>query len=402
MGIITWLWDRMQGKSTKIPAGQFFDYAAEYAVRELAFWAAVNAIANGISKCEFKTYIRGVEVKKDEWYLWNVEPNKNQNSSAFIRQWVTTLFQKNECLIVQTDDGQLVIADSFQHKEYAVYEDVFTQVTVRDYVFQRAFAQNEVLYYKLNSADVNRLLQQLYESYGKLIAYGQKYYQKSRGSKGTLKVPAPQTGNTEQEESVNAYLANQCRSFLENDNGVLPLYEGYEYTNIGSKTYANDSTRDIRAMIDDVFDFTARAFGIPPALLRGDIAGTKDAMESFLTLCLDPLADFFAEEIVRKRCGKAAVLEGTTLVIDTMAVKHIDLLSVAGSIDKLIGSGAFCINDIRKLVGKEPIDEPWAWQHWITKNYATVEELLEMLQNGEGKEELKKMIGGGGNAARDT
>lgn len=78
------------------------------------------------------------------------------------------------------------------------------------------------------------------------------------------------------------------------------------------------------------------------------------------------------------------MLDGTTLVIDTTAVKHVDLLSVATAIDKLIGSGAFCINDIRRLVGKEPIDAPWAWQHWITKNYATVEELLEAIQNGEG------------------
>ena len=383
-GIITWLWDRLKGRSMEIPPGQFFEYATEYTVRELAFWAAVNVIANCIGKCEFKTYLRGKEIKGDEWYLWNVEPNKNQNSSAFIRHWITTLYRNNECLIVPTEDGQLLIADSFQHKEYAVYDDVFTQVTVKDYEFTRSFLQSEVLYYRLNSTNVNKLLHQLYESYGKLITYGQKYYQKSRGSKGTLRVPAPQTGDTKKEESVNSFLANQCRTFLESDNGVLPLYEGYDYTNIGSKTYANDSTRDIRAMVDDVIDFTARAFTMQPALLRGDVAGTKDAMENLLTLCIDPLVDFLTEEIIRKRCGKAAVLDGTTLVIDTTAVKHVDLLSVATAIDKLIGSGAFCINDIRRLVGKEPIDAPWAWQHWITKNYATVEELLEAIQNGEG------------------
>ncbi len=374
----------LQNRTVQTTPGEFFNYAAEYTVRELAFWSVVNAIANGVSKCEFKTFVRSKEVKGDEWYLWNVQPNKNQSSSAFIRQWITTLYRENECLIISTDDGQLLIADSFQHKEYALYDDIFTQVTVRDYVFQRSFVGSEVLFYRLNSANVNDLLHRLYESYGKLIAYGQKYYQKSRGNKGTLKVPSPQTGNAEQEEEISSFLTNQCRSFLENDNGVLPLYEGYDYTNLGSKTYANDSTRDIRAMIDDVLDFTARALGFPAALIRGDVAGIKEAMEAFLTLCLDPLTDFLTEEIIRKRIGKAAVLAGTTLVIDTMAVKHVDLLSVSGAIDKLIGSGAFCINDIRKLVGKEPIDEPWAWQHWITKNYATVEELLKMLQEGEG------------------
>jgi len=71
------------------------------------------------------------------------------------------------------------------------------------------------------------------------------------------------------------------------------------------------------------------------------------------------------------------------LEIDSKSIKHIDLLSVSTAIDKLIASGAFCINDIRKLVGEPVIDEPWAWQHYITKNYATVEELLNSLGGGQ-------------------
>jgi len=52
------------------------------------------------------------------------------------------------------------------------------------------------------------------------------------------------------------------------------------------------------------------------------------------------------------------------------------LLSVSTAIDKLIASGAFCINDIRKLVGEPIIDEDFANQHWITKNYSTIEDVL--------------------------
>jgi hypothetical protein len=86
-----------------------------------------------------------------------------------------------------------------------------------------------------------------------------------------------------------------------------------------------------------------------------------------------------AEEINRKRNGYAGFAAGTYLMIDTKTIKHIDLLSVAGAVDKLIGSGAFCINDIRKACGDVEIDEPWARQHFITKNYSTVEEALKAL-----------------------
>ncbi|MEG2383660.1 MAG: phage portal protein, partial [Oscillospiraceae bacterium] len=64
---------------------------------------------------------------------------------------------------------------------------------------------------------------------------------------------------------------------------------------------------------------------------------------------------------------------------------HIDLLGAATGIDKLIGSGVVCINDIRGLLGQPLIDEPWAWQHFITKNYSTVADLLNSLEGGETK-----------------
>ena len=55
---------------------------------------------------------------------------------------------------------------------------------------------------------------------------------------------------------------------------------------------------------------------------------------------------------------------------------------MATNIDKLISSSVFCVNDIKKLTGDEIIDEPWAWKHYITKNYTDVEK-LEALEGGE-------------------
>lgn len=331
-------------------------------------------IARSISKCEFKTIMNGTETQGDEYYLWNVEPNRNQNSSAFLQKLICTLYRDNECLVIETDDRQLLVADSFIHDEYALYDDIFSNVTVGDYVFKKSFRQSDVLYFKLCNKNINRLLKLVYESYGKLLAYGEKYYLRSRGTKGTLEIPGMFSGDEDAKSRVDAYLSNQTKAFLESDNGVLPIYQGYKYTDLGSKTYANDSTRDIRAMIDDVYDFTARGFGIPPAMLRGDIANVNDAVDNYLTFCIDPLVDLLSEEINRKRNGKSGFLRGNRIVIDTRCIKHVDLLGVSTAIDKLISSGVFCINDIRQLVGDEPIDEHWAWEHWITKNYTKLEE----------------------------
>jgi len=390
LGILTWIKSRMSnGEITVTPTdgADFFSLLGETYIRELAFWSAVNMIANSISKCEFKTFLNGNEVKDREYYLFNIEPNRNQNSSAFIHQWISQLYRKNECLIIE-EKGQLLVADSYIRKPYALLDDVFTGVTVGDFTFNRSYTQAEVLYFRLSEQDMRKVTSGLYESYGKLITYGMKSYQKSRGNRGTLNISTLAQGKVDYKETVEKLLNERFKTFFNAENAVLPLFDGYSYTDIGSKTYSNEGTRDIRAMMDDISDFTAKGFGIPPALLRGDVAGIKDALESFLTFCVDPLCDMLQEEINRKRSGYAGFKAGTYLQIDTKAIKHVDLLSVSTAIDKLVASGAFCINDIRKLVGEEPIDEPWAWQHFMTKNYSTVADLLAALEGGEEIEKL--------------
>ena len=89
-----------------------------------------------------------------------------------------------------------------------------------------------------------------------------------------------------------------------------------------------------------------------------------------------------SEEINRKRSGYAGYSSGTYVKIDTRCVKHVDLLSVSTAIDKLIGSGAFCVNDIRELVGEQPIEEAWAKTHVLTRNYMPFDEALALGEGG--------------------
>ena len=107
------------------------DPACEMYVRELAFWSCANTVANAISKCKFKTFVNGDEIKGDEYYLWNVSPNDNQCSSEFIHQWISQLYLRNEALVID-QNGKLLVADSFNVKEYALYENIFSQVTIGD------------------------------------------------------------------------------------------------------------------------------------------------------------------------------------------------------------------------------------------------------------------------------
>lgn len=391
MNIIEWLASKFKGKpvptniNAQLYTDEYLSAVFDIYIRELAFWSTVNIIANAVSKCEFKTFLNAKETKGREHYLWNIEPNKNQNSSAFIHKLIAKLYRNNECLVIE-QNGQLIVADSFNRKPYALYEDVFSQVQVGDFTFDRTFTQSEVLYYQLNDTNVRELVNRLYDQYANLISYTMKAYKKSRGTKGIFKYDALPVPETEQRKMFDDLINNKIKAWLDGDSAALPLGQGQDWKELQQKTYQTETTRDIRAQIDDIFDFTARAFNVPPALLRGDVQDTSKAIDQLLTFCIDPLCDMLQEEINRKRNGYEGFIRGTYLKIDTSTIKHIDLFDVATAIDKLIGSGAFCINDIRKAAGQEAINEDWAEQHWMTKNYETVQNALLSLEGGENSE----------------
>jgi len=384
VGFINWITSKFGTNQVPMSGDMFADiedFMGEIYIREVAFWGTITIIANAISKCEFKTIYEGKEKKGEEYYLWNVEPNVNQSSAQFIHQLITQLYRDNECLVIE-NNGQLFVADSYNIKPYALYEDVFTDVTVKDFHFNRQFKQSEVLYFKLSEKKMKQVIDALFSSYAKLITHTMKAYQRSRGVKGIFGYDTLPTAPAEK-EAFDSLIGDKFKKYMESANAILPLGKGQSYTETGSKTYASESTRDIRAMIDDISDFTAKSFGVPPALVRGDVQGIKEAMDQFLTFCIDPLCDLLQEEINRKRVGKKDYLKGTKTIINTECIKHVDILDVTAAIEKLVSSGCFTINDVRKTLGLEPIDEDWANQYFMTKNFATVEELLQGIGGGK-------------------
>lgn len=130
----------------------------------------------------------------------------------------------------------------------------------------------------------------------------------SHGSKGTLDISAVAQNAKNFDDTLKKLLNDYFKTFFESENAVLPLFEGYTFTETNkSKNYNETTTRDIKALYDDVFDFTARAIGIPPSILKGDVQDNSKAIDELLTVALDPLAGSLESEINRKKYGKAVL-----------------------------------------------------------------------------------------------
>jgi HK97 family phage portal protein len=356
-------------------------------IQRIAFDQCVLLIANAIGKCEFKTYMDGEEVFGDEYYLWNVAPNVNQGSSEFIHKWIKKLMTVGEALVIEMPGidetgkryGQLLVADSYTVDQYATKEATFRDITFNGrgnapmLMLNREFLQHEVLYFKMPAGNTARWVGAFLANYQKLLDYSMNAFIKSRGSHGVLYMKGLNAGNDEQRAALLKAYSEAFKDFYDKESSAMPLDDAMRYEELSQKTYSNEQSRDIRALIDDVRDVTAQAFGIPPEILNGKVEGTADAIDNFLTFCIDPLCVMMQEEITAKRYGRKGFASGGRVKIDTSRIKHIDIMSTGDAIDKLISSGAFTINQVRRKLGEDQISEPFADQHYITKNYEPIE-----------------------------
>lgn len=375
MKIIDWIRDFFGAeKDTVYLTDKALKQEMELAIETFAISSAISFIANAISKCEFKTYVNGNEFKGDEYYLWNIEPNKNQNSSQFLQELIFKLLFNNECLVVDIN-GQLLIADNFNQCEYAVLENVFEDVTIKGYTFNRKFKMSEVLYFKYSNDEVRKLLSNLLQGYNKLLNMAIGKYRRSGGRKGILDLESTATGDPKFQERFNDLMNDKFKQYFDAENAVLPLYKGFNYQEQNGEGNKKSTSEiiDISTITKEAFERAAQAFKIPPALLRGDIADIGKITENCLTFCIDPLVCILAEETNRKRYGKSAFLKGSYLKIDTTCIKHIDLFSISEAFDKLIASGGYSIDELRVKAGDTALNEDWSKKHWMTKNYSDIE-----------------------------
>ena len=361
--------------TVEITCRELMAAAQEFQLRDMSFWICANMIANAVGRCEFRTFRDGKEIREREHYLWNVEPNANQNSTAFLHKLVAKLLVDNEALVISTRQREgydaLVVADAWlQNGDYPSRQNEYINVQVGDVSYEKTFREREVLHLKLNHINVKPVLDGLYGAYWRLISAAMKRYEWDKGQHWKVRVGQLASGAEDFTENFSRMIEQQVKTFLDSSGAILPEFDGYAYTNEGGK--ANVELADIQAQMKDVLGFTAKALQIPAVLVDGSIQGTEDAQGRFLTGCIDPICDQLQEEINRKRYGYDRMRAGDYLRVDTSSIRHFDMFANAANVEKLVGSGAFTINDVLRSAGLPTIPEPWADEHYMTKNIAAL------------------------------
>lgn len=379
------------GKTVEIDCTALLEAAQDFYIRDLCFQSCVDMIANAIGRCEFRTYKNGREVQDYEYFMLNVEPNVNQNSTEFWHKVVFKLYVENEALIIsaKTRDGRdcLVCADSWARgPEYPVRQNEYTGVQVGDFTYAKTFREKEVIHLKLNEVDVKPVLNGLYLSYSKLLESAKNYFTIANGTH--LKVHVDQISQDQDgwEDEFKKMIEKEVVPFLKAPAGVLPEYNGYDYSVLdlsAGRSGSGTNSDEIRKLTEDIFSMTARAFLIPVVLINGNVEGTEDANKRFLTYVIDPLCDQIQEELNRKRYGYESWRSGSYVRVDSSSIIHFDVFENASNIEKVVGSGVFSLNDVLRAANQPAIPEDWANRHYMTLNISAMGEQTRQLEGGE-------------------
>jgi len=359
--------------------------AGEVFYKELAIQSSLNLIANTISKCEFLTFEKGKEVKASNYYLLNVEPNQNKSASKFWKDVNRKLVYDNECLVIQ-QDGMFYVAESFDVVKFAFKENIYKNIVVESYNLKNVYTESQVFHFELNNEKIRTVIDGLYESYSKLIKVSSNGYIRGKSKKGKLTIPTNYPQTEKAQEDLKELLNKRFKTFFEAEgDAVIPITNGLGYDKIGENKVQSSSTegRHIRAFVDDIFDFTAIGFQIPPALLKGNVADTGKAVNDLLTFCINPIVKVLNDEINRKLYGKELYLQRTYCKLDTTRIKVVELKDIANALDILTRIGAYCVDDSLRALGMEPLNTDWSKARWMTKNYSPIEKMAK----GEGSTE---------------
>lgn len=332
----------------------FEDFNKAY-LKTLAIDKSAEFVARIFSKAEFSFVKHGTAYASSWEYLLNVRPNMDDSASQFWQKVLYRLLVHNEILIVLSDDNQLLMADSYVRREYALYEDRFESVVVKDYQFKRTFGRNEVIFLQYNNRHLNAYLNRLFEDYQKLYDRLVETIARNNQIRGTLNIKGASQLSKENLDLMKSYSDKLFQAFSNRSVAIVPMVNQLEYAELTNKVgVTNTSVDDLKKLKAQFEDEVADLIGIPAVVLHGEVAGIEEARKSFAIDCLKPLVKKIKDELTAALIDPSDYQAGVRLGIAKVVDR--DILDLSSSIDKITSSGAFMVNEVRHELGFAPVE----------------------------------------------
>lgn len=356
-------------------------------LKRLALNVCINYVARTIANSEFRV-MHDKKIDKDVlYYKLNVRPNTDQSASDFWQKVIYKLIYENEVLVIKSDTDDLIIADSFQRNQRALYDDTFSDVIIKDYTYKRSFMMEEVFYLSYTNERLESFIDDLYKDYGKLFGQMMEHSMRHNQFRGIFKFNDGGNLTEEAFKRQQAQVERLGEIFKNNSVALAPLTDGIDLTNLTSSNAQKDeSVNNLVKLKRDLIDDVAKYIGIPVNMVHGDVADLQNTMEAYIAFCVNPLMKKVSDEANAKFLQMSEYLDGKR--IEIYGINRIDPLRNASAVDKLASSGVYSRNEVREKFGDERVDDPEMDRYLVTKNftYTDDEEIDDPAEGGENVE----------------
>lgn len=352
---------------------------------QYAMSVVTKILSTFLINVDWKTFRAGDDVHGEEWYRFNYAPNSKETTAEFYTKLAEKFVYDGKALIVETAQKELFIADSYQFKngeELLMKDNTFVDVRVGNINFNRSFKENyscmyiktpkyenmELIFASMAS-DFQVLRELIYEG-----AY------KALGMKLSLNLNA-QAKNKYDEDYIKK-LQKVYEPLMKAPNAVFVTYKGESLTDLTEKQRGSEVQQVLKAVEnnlqvdEEILTNVANAFGIPSKFVKGDFTADNDSIFAMcMTMFAKPYLTLLSKKYSTYCLTKEDIINGSKIEANLDSIKFVESLSMASSIDKLIGSGAYTINEVREKIGDDPVDD--GDTRFITKNYAVLSEYVK-------------------------
>lgn len=352
---------------------------------------AVDLISRTIASTELLVYrcnnkTNKIEEKKDNiYYRLNIKPNVNENGTNFKNKLVKTLLLNEKALVVFEKRRKLPVHYMFLAKTYNCNENVidgkiFKDVCIEDeegnsYTYKKEFKleNGDCIYFTYENTNTHEAIKTFKEVSAKLLNITDKAYKSSNVNKWRLKNPGGQPtildAETKKEISYEKYKEKITEGLFSEEDSVLLLSEIFDLYLL-NKDKSKDLS-DHEKQVKEIGDKIAMMFDIPLDVYYGTKTEKSKGNNDFITFSCNPIMKTIEDTYNGGIIEEKDFIKGEQIRFNRFCMQHLDITSLGTSLDKLTSIG-FSFNQLCKILNLPEVDEEWANEHHITKNYADV------------------------------
>lgn len=352
---------------------------------QYAFLVVYNLLSTFLVNVDWKTYRSGEVIKKDEWFRFNIAPNRKETSVEFFTKLAQKLVYEGEALIIETATKELFIADSYAFKtgqELLMKDNTFINVAVGSVTLNRSFKENDSCIYLKTPGYENLLMvfDQMGLDFGELKALIAEGAQKALGMKLNLNLGA--NAKNKYDSKYLDQLQTAYKPLMEARDAVFLTYKGESLTDLTEKQRGSEVQQVLTAVENnikvnqEILGNIGACFGIPRKFMTGDFTADNNSIyEMAVTLFGKRYLTWLSKKFTYFVLTKEDIVNGSKVEANLNSIKFIDKLSMATAVDKFIGSGAYNRNEVREMLDDDPIEDGDIY--FITKNYAEVSQYVK-------------------------